>query len=253
MNIFSQSTIQGKSLSKQEEHTFLIAVLCVILGAIIRIIYCIQYPVQPRDAFTYGQIMFQWTTSGEISTETIYIPFSLWILRIPHVLLQCDVIKSGIIVNLILGLLIVILVINTTSQYFKNELTILLAGLIAITHPMLVHFSCSCLRENTFLLFALLTLSSLGKYFKGLHISQLFFAGIFGGNAFLCRLEGLEILLIVLISIIFLFVYKKIRLSKAFVHYLFFLAVFAFTALLISFLLDFKINSLERIIMKFDL
>ena len=87
---------------------FIIIILCLCLGGAIRIVYCIKYPVQPRDVYRYIYEMENW--GKEQTDELINVPYlSLYLLNLPHKILKCDIIKGGICVNVLVGQLIVIL------------------------------------------------------------------------------------------------------------------------------------------------
>lgn len=229
--------------------SFAISIICFTLGAIIRIAYCIQYPVQPRDAYTYCQIITQWEETGELP-NTVYYPLSLWLLKIPLHLFHYDCMKGGIMINLLLGLFLIVIVVNTIKHFFKNDLIILFAGLCIATHPTLVSFSCSFLRENSYLFFSLLALTCLVYYYRRAQYSYLFFAGIFGAFSFLCRAEGIELLPIIYITLFFLCLFKKVRLSKAFWHGLVFSAIFIVTVLSIYCCFGYKTFSPDIIMSK---
>ena len=234
-------------------HSFAITVFCVILGIVIRIAYCIQYPVQPRDAYSYGYYISQWEIIGEPSPEITFIPFSLWLLKIPHHLFQCDPMKGGVIINLLLGLFMIIITINTLKPYFKDNLTLLFAGLIVASHPTLVRFSCSCLRENTYLFFSFLAFSSLARYCNEPHSIFLFIASISGALSFLCRLEGLETLPVIHISLFYLCIFKRIRVQKALLHGFIASVIFFLTAIFICYCWNIIFISSDQIAMRFQL
>lgn len=249
----SQQAERSTPQTTKGKYPFAISIVCVVFGALIRLIYCIRYPVQPRDAYSYSQIISLWEESGITPRNTNFFPLSLWFLKTPHHLFQYDSMKSGIMVNMLLGLLIIAIIVNIANHLFKNNYTILFAGLAAATHPALVTFSCSCLRENTYLFFTILTISFLVRYCIRPHFSHLFFAGIFGATAFLCRLEGLEILPIVFVVFFFLFIFKKIRFSKAVLHGIAFLVVYSLAVLSICYCFGFREITKEEIMMRFQL
>ena len=249
MNIKYKSG-KGDSFPQWHDHSFVISVICFIIGALIRIAYCIQYPVQPRDSYKYILLITQWEETGEIS-DTVFFPLCLWILRIPFHFFHYDCMKGGIIVNLILGMLMIIIVVNTTKQFFRNNMIILFAGLIVATHPSLVSFSCVCLRENNYLFFSMLGLIYLVQYYRRIQCSYLLLVGLFGAFASLCRLEGVEILPVVYFSILFMFIFKKIRLSKAILHGLLFSVTFVATVVSLYYCFDFKFFSQNIIMTKF--
>lgn len=220
---------QVDSNTARQKHTFIIAVICYVVGAIFRIAYCLQYTVQPRDAYTYGHMIDEWDKTGRMIGDISFIPFSLWILKIPRHIFYYDSIKGGILVNLLIGMLMIVITVYFLSHFFKNDLSTLFGGLIVATHPALVHFSCSCLRENTYLFFSLLTILFLIRYFIFFHLIQLFFASLFGAFAFLCRVEGIEVLAVFFILLASLTFLKRIEVIKAILHGLLFVFFFLST------------------------
>lgn len=234
--------------SAKGKPTFAISIVCVVFGALIRLAYCIRYPIQPRDAYSYSLFISQWEENGLIPDNMPFFPLSLWILKIPFHVFQYDCMKSGIIANIILGLLIIAIIVNIANCLFKDLYTILFVGFAAATHPALVTFSCSFLRENTYLFFSLLTIFYLVHYYKEHRFSDMFLASIFGAVAFLCRLEGLEVLVIVFFLLTTLVISKRMRLSKATWHGMLFLIVFFFATTTIC--LFFNCKNIIDIIMR---
>lgn len=225
--------------------------ICVIIGLVYRLFYCIRYPVQPRDSYTYEYLISQWSKS-----ETLHYnryPLSLWILKIPSSLFHCDIIKGGIIINMIIGILLIVLTMMTTNKYFKTKGLALIAGTLVATHPTLVHISCCFLRENTYLLFFSLSLVFLLRYFDSKHLVDLLLAGITGAVSFMCRFEGMEIVLIVYVLVFFLLFIKKLVLFKALFHVAAFSTVFFLTVRIICILCDFNTLDIKYILMPLEL
>lgn len=230
---------------------FAISIFCAILGAIIRIFYCIYYPVQSRDAYEYGVIIASWEEMGQLPEGMKIFPLSLWILKIPNHFFNYEIMKGSILVNLIVGLLIIIISIHILGRYFKNDSAVLIAGIVAATHPELVHYSCSGLRENTYLFFSLLAIGYLAKYSSGIRICDLLLSAIFASLAFLCRLEGFEFLIIFNMILFFLFIFKKIHFSKAVCHSILFCFAFGLTVLIICYCFHFSAISSDYILSRF--
>lgn len=238
--------------TSSRQYIFLITIVCIIIGVIFRIGYCLLYPVQPRDAYSYGNIISQWENNGTITNDKVIIPFSLWIIKLPHHFFHYDAVKTGIIVNMILGVLIITIGIYSIQFCFNRHRLInaLFAGLVFATHPSLVRFSCTCLRENTYLFFSLLTFFTFAYYCRFPILLHVFAISILGALAFLCRLEGLEILLIFFITLFFLCLYKKIKITNAFIHAIVFLVMFFATVLYIYYGLNFKFVTKDLIVDK---
>ena len=229
-----------------------IVVFCAVLGLLFRLFYCLRYPVQPRDAYSYKILIEQWERIGEIVDPISFFPLSLWIMKIPHHLFHFSIFDSGIMVNIFLGILLIIISINIAMRLFKSNCVAFFVGCIIATHPALVAFSCSLLRENAYLLFSLLSLSALLEYCRKRDLLHLVSASMCGALAFLCRLEGIEFLPIVFLMFIFLNLFKKIGLSKAFLHIFIFLTVFLSTATIVFWGLKLKMIESKDITSKID-
>ena len=79
-----------------------------------------HYPVQPRDAYTYEQFIRHWEKTGLLSDTFVGIPFSLWILKAPYHFFRFDIIKSGIAINCLLGVFIIIISVFIVDEIFKH-------------------------------------------------------------------------------------------------------------------------------------
>ena len=237
----------------RHNHIFVTSLGCAFIGLLVRLLYCIQYPVQPRDAFTYQRIILNWEESGKIIDPITFFPLSLFIQKIPYHFFHYDIIKGGVIVNNLFGLLIIIIATRFVSLFFKNDYALLFAGLVAATHPSLVRFSCSLLRENIYLFFFLLSTYSLSLYFFKCKTRDMVAASIFGAISFLCRLEGAEILPIFYIIILFLHLFGRIKFHTALKHGTIFILVFLLTVFVIINLFDFNTLSSSFFIYKFKI
>lgn len=188
----------------QKKDLFSIDIPCVALGGLIRVIYCIVYPVPVRDSFKYKEFIELWDYSGIIPGKSYYPPLSIFILKIPYSLFGYDVIKGGTIINIVLGLGIIIALIKIAYALFPSKAAALCSGILVATHPTLIHYSCQMTRENSYLFF-----SCLATYFfiKSLtRTSKLFYvayAAIFSSCALLCRFEALELFAIFVLWITF--------------------------------------------------
>ena len=224
----------------------LITVVCVIIGLLVRLEYYIHYPVQPRDSYKYQAFIETWEETGEMPRGHRGA-LSLWILKSPHLLFKVDTIRGGVIINNCLGILLIMLAIVISKRIFGKNSIALFAGLIVATHPQLVRFSTSFLRENTYLVFAMLTLGFLLEYIRNKRLACVISAGIVSALSFLCRIEGLELTLMTFVMILFLLIQRKIKIKKAFLHSLAFIFVFCFTLAIVCVLLGLKINSIDEI------
>lgn len=231
-----------------------IVFFCLILGLFVRLIHIIVYPAQPRDAYLYESVISEWEKTNTISSDQItFFPLSLWILKTPNHLFNYDIIKGAVIINLILGLLIIVISIQILSSFFKKNSVILLSGCIVATHPALVDYSCSCLRENSYLIFSILSLSFLIKYFKRIEMRYLLPSSLFAAIAFLCRLEGLEFIFVFPIIACFLFIFKTIKFRTAFLHSILYCVCFFCFVTTICYFFGFNTLDSNRLLSRFDL
>ena len=217
-----------------------IIIFLVLLGGGLRLGYCICYPVQPRDAYTYESVIREWEESGTIPETIDYFPLSLWILKIPHSIFRYDIVKGGIIINQICGLFLIIFLAIITKKYFRKNYVMIFVGLLVATNPSLVHFSCSFLRENIYLVFATLSLLFLLKYWDATKKRDLLKASMFGALASMCRLEGFEFLVFFLIISFVAFLLKRIQFIKFFVHSVLFFIIFLATTVSVCRIMDFN-------------
>lgn len=182
---------------------FLIDILCVALGGLIRVIYCIVYPVPVRDAFAYKEFIELWNYSGIIPGDSCFPPLSMFLLKTPYSLFEYDVIKGGTIINIVFGLGIIIMLIKISYEIFSSKIAALCSGLLVATHPTLIHYSCQMTRENSYLFFSCLAvlffIKSLNRSSKPFYVA---YAAIFSSCAFLCRFEALELFVIFVLWII---------------------------------------------------
>lgn len=183
---------------------FLIDILCVALGGLIRVIYCIAYPVPVRDAFQYKKFIELWSCSGIIPGDSYFPPLSIFLLKIPYSLFKYDIIIGGTIINIVLGLGIIITLINVSHEIFPSKIAPLCCGLLVATHPTFVRHSCHMTRENSYLFFSCLAtlffIKSLNRARKPYYVA---FAAIFSSCAFLCRFEAIELFVVFVLLIIY--------------------------------------------------
>ena len=133
------------------------------------------------------------------------------------------------------------------AQKFTNNYFILFfTGLILSTHPSLIRYSCSFLRENTYLFFSLIALSFLAEYAGRTTIYQLYLISLFGALAFLCRLEGFELIIVFFIVLVGFVIVKKIYFKKALIHYMLFVLFFFANMNIVCYLLNLKMIQYEK-------
>lgn len=177
-----------------------IMALCILLGLLVRLMECIRYPVQPRDAYEYELIISEWEEKGEMP-KRYKGPLSLWLLKLPRHFWGYDTIKGGVIVNNVIGILLMLIIMQEISNHFKNDFIVLYVGIIMATHPQLVRFSCFFLRENSYLFFSVLFLGAMARYCNSSKLRYMITAAIMGALAFLCRQEGIEFFAVACIAI----------------------------------------------------
>ena len=191
----------------------IITAICVIIAGITRILYCWVYPVPVRDSYAYKFVIEQWIKNGSLPKESHSPPLGLLFFKIPAELFDYNIIKTGIVVNVILGLCIVISIIWISYTIGLSNKETLLIGIISATHPTLVQLSCQMIREDSYLLFCALSILSTFVFLKKHRIRQLFFMSACAASAYLCRHEGLE--LIPIICLIILVCFKDTYFGKA--------------------------------------
>ena len=190
-------------IRNSKQNLFLIDILCVALGGLIRVIFCIVYPVPVRDAFKYKEFIELWDYYGIIPSDSYFPPLSMFLLKTPYSLFEYDVIKGGVIINIVLGLGIIITLINVSYEIFPSIFAALCSGLLVATHPSFIQYSCQMTRENSYLFFSCLAtlffIKSLNRASKPFYVV---YAALFSSCAFLCRFEALELFAIFIFLII---------------------------------------------------
>ena len=134
------------------------------------------------------------------------------------------------------GQLIIILSILSFRELSDNKTGLWLVGLVTSTHPTLIHYSCVLLRENTYLLFCIMSINLLILWYKRKKITYILLGGVTAALSFLCRYEGLEIGLIYVLIILFHF--KVLKISRLFICLIGFLIVYATSIYVTSTFID---------------
>lgn len=180
----------------------LVVLFCTAIGGIIRILYCWKYPIPVRDSYKYYETIQQWNLTQNIPNSH-FPPLGLYIMRLPSIVFNnLDVLKGGIILNVVLGLLLIILTIHL-SYYISNSYMIaLISGIIVATHPMMVELSCQMLRENSYLICCILFAYCMLKYLSNNKKRNIISASFFSTCAVLCRFEALELSIILVVLIL---------------------------------------------------
>ena len=225
----------------------------MLIGLMCRMAYCIRYPVQPRDSYKYEWVVSLWEETGEVSDQITFFPLSLWILKTPYHSFQYDIIRGAIIINVLLGLLIIYFSTIIADRMFKNRYVVANVGLLVATNPMLIRFSCTFLRENTYLLFSVIAFSCFLRYYMRPDLLSVSLCSFFGALAFLCRLEGLEVFAVFVLVVFLLSCKRIIKPGKIVCHAFLFSLLFFLTIVGTCLLLDFNWVEIRSIISRFYL
>lgn len=217
-----------------------ITIAILVVGLIIRLIYIIKYPVPVRDSFRYLGLIEEWNLSGKIPLDDKYPPLGLFFLRIPSIYFDCDAIKGGILVNMVLGLLIIYLCIRISKAITKSSCFSFAAGILAATHPTLVEYSCQMLRENSYLAFCCLTVLTMISYVSCFGIVKLVLSGCFSSLAHLCRHESLELMFAVLVVVLLSGIRKPYK--KQVIYLFIFFVSCLLTYVIVSYAIDIPID-----------
>lgn len=228
-----------------------IIAICILLGLLLRLMECIRFPVQPRDAYEYESIIREWEDNGEMPRQ-YKGPLSLWLLKSPHHFFGLDTIKGGVIVNNAIGILLMLIVMQEAFNFFKSDCIVLLVGMIMATHPQLIRFSCFFLRENSYLLFSVFFLGALARYCNCNRLGYIVKAAIMGALAFLCRQEGLEFLAIACIAIMLAGLFNGKKFFPSACHCVFFVLVFSLALAIVCHMMHFKIYGISEMMNSFD-
>ena len=172
-------------------------IVCIILGAILRITYCWKYPVPVRDSFEYEDFIVQWKNTGEIPVRIGYPPLFMYIVKSLSEFFDYPIMETGIVINIIMGLGIIAVLMHISYLMTSSNLAVLCIGLFSATHYSLIQYSCQMTRENSYLLFGCLSfLNFLLFYKKRIKFIPVILCSIFVALACLCRHEALEIIII---------------------------------------------------------
>ena len=239
-------------MHNSKKNLFLIDILWVALGGLIRIIYCIVYPVPVRDAFKYKEFIELWISSGTIPDDSYFPPLGVFLLKTPYSLFEYDIIKGGTVINSILGLGIIIALINVAYEIYPSKIAALCSGLLVATHPSFIHYSCQMTRENTYLFFSCLAtlffIKSLNRTSKPFYVA---YAGVFSASASLCRFEALELFAI----FIFLIICSNLKSFSSCIKKLFLFlsfSIISFCSILYIISIPFTYFLNDRYVSKFD-
>lgn len=198
-------------MKKKDKQLFEDCLICMSIGAIVRIFYCLKYPVPVRDAFVYKNIIEEWIKTGSIPLNIKGLPpLGLYLLKIPAEFFGFEVIQGGIIENVIIGLCIITITMIISEEIISSRFVVFLTGLFIATHKTFIDYSCQMIRENIYLFFSCLTIYYTIKYVKRGSLLHLCVASLCSAASVLCRHEGFELFILLCWIIILKEQYKRI-------------------------------------------
>lgn len=203
---------------KKQNHPFLIQTFCALLGLIYRVWYCFLNPTQARDAYDYRNFMIQWDETNIIPMNSAYPPLSLYILRIPYRFFLYDLMKGGIMMNMLLGIMIIYMATQIAKEIFQKNICVLMVGLICATNTALISYSCQMLRENSYIFFLSATILCIIRYYKKINLLDVILLGITTVCTAFCRKEGIELIPIIYLIMLFFLLQKRIKIKTGVIH-----------------------------------
>lgn len=217
---------------KDEFQVFFAILISVFMIALLtRCYYIIKYPVQDRDVYVYERLAQESVNQEDTRINETIPPLAVKLIRESDRWLGLGIIKSGIVMNMVLGIGISLITLVIADLICGNPIITMCVGLISATHPTLVHYSTQMLRENSYLFFATLSIMFMVKYAISKKKANIVLIALTTMASTLCRHEGLE--LIVLTLFLLLFNNSKKEIPKVLVLYLFVLiASFVFLTIL---------------------
>lgn len=175
----------------------------LILGIIIRLIFFLSYPVQPRDSFYYSTISLNNKTSDNLISPLAAKIFESY---------GTDFFEKGLVVNMLLGVAIIGEVMIIAKLLLKSAICSEIAGIFAATNNSLIVYSTQITRENFLISAEALSIIFLCLYFLKKY-NILFFALGFVtlGIGTMCRYEAMELFIFILL---FMFFYNLVKKEK---------------------------------------
>lgn len=192
--------------------------LILLSGYLIRL-FCAFNTTISRDGIKYLNLANEWNRTSVIPTDCRDTFFFIYLLK-TILLFNCDPIVSGLALNIVLGTVLLFLIYVLSFSYSKSLSISLLVTLLATFHPTLILFSSDILRENLFIICAILSVFFFTKKTsRNKYLLNLLLSGGVASFAVLCRLEGLFLIIYFFIflllslyslqdKILFIFVYN---------------------------------------------
>ena len=199
--------------------------------------------------FFYLQLIHQWNETGVIPQGSTTPPLSMFLLGFPNRFFHYDILKGGILVNILFGLFIVLLSYLITYKVTKSLLFSFIIGLVFSTHPTFVHISCQFLRESSFFFFILLTVLLFIDFFQKRSLHYLVFSGFFTAAALLCRHETVELIVLFTFCLIYCSINKR---SFIFFYFTTYYSSVIISVLIITLIIGVPLNYLRIYTLKAD-
>ena len=200
----------------KRNRVFLFCVVFILLGLLFRCIHIFKYSIQSRDSYDYKEEIAE--IQKDKSHSGNYPIVSMYLMSLPSRLFGLDIIKGGVIVNMILGVSIIALIVKTCYNITRSSLLMFYAGIITASYSDFIYFSTQLLRENSYLFFVCAALEMLTRRGKD-SLLKLFLLGFYTICAVLCRFEGLEIIIMYTVFKASAFLFDKHKTGKKFVKF----------------------------------
>lgn len=187
----------------------IVFIICYLVGLIFRIQYLISYPVPVRDSYTYRNMILLWNETGSFPTQHSIPPLGIGLFRFLSTHIDYDIIKVSIIANMAIAMSIIFVTIKFASEYIHSFIILLCFGIVLSTHPSLIEYSCEMIRENSFIMFSVISLIALTKFIHTNKYYYLIESGLFSGFSLLCKHEGFELIVISLVICLIRFKWRS--------------------------------------------
>lgn len=200
--IFVSNTIMKSCKNKKRNRRIAVYAFIFILAVVIRLIYCIMYPVPSRDTYKYMRFIEEWNKTGLSEAKEPYPPLALYLLQCPSAITKCDLYKGGVGVNCFAGAITVLIVGLIAEGLLSSTKKALLIMLLVATHPTTVHLSCTFLRDGLYTLFVSIVFLSIIRLIKTNRMKYCLAGGIATSLCIFSRHEGLEIGLLAVLALL---------------------------------------------------
>ena len=196
----------------KNERGFYICILIYIASVAVRLLKLTLDPLLLRDGAYYLLLAENWFEQKDWNTIPYADnypepPLPLWTIK---TMMQTELGSeiSGRSVNIIIGSLIPIIVYITTREIIKKKRIVFISTILTIIHPSLISYSIQPIRENLYLFLSGLLILEIINVACSQHEIHWILCGFIISCSVFCRIESLE-MLIIIPSIILLFNCKK--------------------------------------------